>query len=106
MTVSGGTVSWGSPSSAARHSGPITRPRTGTAQGRQIGSSHALQRATAALLGWWTHRSWVTAPGVSALAAVSSFSRAGVAGRGASGVARIRSSASTVIAYGLAGPCL
>ena len=34
---SGGTVSAGSPSSAARHSGPITRPRTGTAHARQIG---------------------------------------------------------------------
>ena len=106
VTSSGGAVSPGSPSSAARHSGPITRPRTGTAQGRQIGSSHELQRATAALPGWWTHRSWVTVPDVSVLALVPSLGGAGVAGPGASGVARIRSSASTAIAYGLAGPCL
>ena len=44
---SGGTVRSGSPSSDERHSGPIVRPRTGTAQARQIGSSHAPQRATA-----------------------------------------------------------
>ena len=41
----------GSPSSTARHSGPITRPRTGTAHVRQIGSSQAAHRATAALPG-------------------------------------------------------
>lgn len=47
---SGGVVSVGSPNSA-RHSGPSTRPRTGTAHERQTGSSQALHRATAALLG-------------------------------------------------------
>ena len=48
---SGGVVIAGSPSSAARHPGPSTRPRTGTAQVIQTGSSHALHRATAALPG-------------------------------------------------------
>ena len=48
---SGGVVIAGSPNSAARHSGPRTRPRTGTAQVKQTGFSQALHRAAAALPG-------------------------------------------------------
>lgn len=58
---SGGVVIAGSSNSAARHSGPSTRPRTGTAQDMHTGPSQALHRATAALLGWWMHRSCAAA---------------------------------------------
>jgi len=107
---SGGVEIPGSPSSSARHSGPRTRPRTGTAHARHTGSSQALHRAIAVLLGWWRHRSWTvasapsdpgrvggSAPGSGAMEA-SSSTRWGTPGA--------RSSAFTRIAYGLRGRAL
>jgi hypothetical protein len=97
----------GSPSSAATHPGPSTRPRTGTAQDRHTGSPHASHRATAVLAGWCAHRSFALAAPSSAadadgscLAVSTTVVRTSSSAR-TSG--RVRSSASTSIAYGLGG---
>jgi hypothetical protein len=51
-----------SPSALRRHSGPSTRPRTGTAQRTQRRRSHSAQWATATRLGCTSHRSATFVP--------------------------------------------
>src|SRR5436309_13270211 len=51
-----GAVAPSGPRTSARHSGPITRPRTGTAHRRQSGRPQESHRATDGLEGWDAQR--------------------------------------------------